>query len=94
MQALNWYYRRLRTMAPGEIAWSTRSLLSDRANRFLLGCLQRLRPLSVVTNGDGDTLPSFRVCDRAVGDWTRLDADDVVPKQWCDSLLGSGGADR
>jgi len=73
-------------MSPGEIAWRTRSSLRDRADRLLVGRRQRLRQLSAVVNGDGDTGPGFRVCDLAVGDRVRRKPDDAR-ERWYESLL-------
>ncbi len=88
MQTLDWYYRRLKAMSAGEIAWRMRSSLRDRADRFLVGWRQQLRQPSAILNGDGgDEGAGFRVCDMAVGDRAWLNTDDGVDKRWYDSLL-------
>ena len=88
MQTLDWYYRRLKVMSPGDIAWRMRSSLRDREDRFLVNLRQQLRKPSVFLNGDGrDEEPGFRVSDMAVGDKAWLKINDDVDKQWYDSLL-------
>ena len=68
MQTFDWYYRRLRAMSTGEIAWRMRSSVRDHADRFLVRRRQRERKPSVILNGDGrDKGPGFRVSDIAVG---------------------------
>ena len=85
MQTVRWYYRRLKTMSPREIAWRTHSSLRDRVDRVLVGRRQQLRPVSAILNGDGSDTPGFRVGGPAVGAWDRTDSS--CRKDWCDSLL-------
>jgi len=88
MQTLDWYYRRLIVMSPGEIAWRMRSSLRDHADRLLIGRRQRVRKPSVILNGnDSEEGPGFRVSDMTVGDKTWLNASVGVYKRWYDSLL-------
>ena len=79
MQTLDWYYRRLKVMSPGEIAWRVRSSLRDRVDRLFVSRRQQLREPSAILNGDGQAKgPAFRVCDMAVGDGARLKEDDAL----------------
>lgn len=87
MQTLTWYYRRLRTMPPGEMAWRLRSSLRDHADRLVVSRRQRLRPLSVVLNGDGRDTPGFRVSDLPVGGWVGSSRSGNVERIWLDSLI-------
>ncbi len=88
MQTLDSYYRRLKVMSSGEIAWRIRSLLRDRADRILVGHRRRIRKPSVFLNGEGrDEGPVFRVSDMAIGEKTYPNTNDEVGKQWYDSLL-------
>jgi len=88
MQPLNWYYRRIRGMSPGEIAWRMRSALMDAADgvRIPLGIVPRLpagSPLPKET-------PGFRTTDLPVGAWAR---DPVSPDAsvWAERLKGRAG---
>jgi len=88
MQTLDWYYRRLKVMSSGEIAWRLRLLLRDRADRFFVGWRQRTRKPSVFLNGEGrDEGPGLRVSDIVAGDGEWLKTNDDVGKQWYDYLL-------
>ncbi len=88
MQTLDWYYRRLKVMSPGEIAWRMRSSLRERADWFLVGRRQQLRKPSAILNGDGrDEGPGFRLCDMAVGYRVWLNTNDEVEKRRYDSLM-------
>ncbi|MBW7992323.1 MAG: heparinase [Planctomycetes bacterium] len=88
MQTLNWYYRRLKVMSSGEIAWRIRSSLRDRADWILVGHRQRIRKSSAYLNGDGKYKgPGFRVSNQAIGDKIWLKTNDDVDKRWYDSLL-------
>ena len=88
MQALGWYYRRLRAMSPDEIVWRTRSSLRDRVDKFLVGRRQQSREPSAILNGDGsNTGPGFRVCDLAVGDKAGIETNGDVEKRWHNALL-------
>ena len=82
MQTLDWYYRGLKVMTPGEIAWRMRSSLRDRADRFLVYLQQQLRKPSVFLNGDGtDEGLGSRVSDMAIRDGVWLKANDDVDKR-------------
>ena len=88
MQTLDWYYQRFKIMSSGEIAWRMRSLLRDRADRFLVGRRQRTRKPSVFLNGEGrNEGPGFRVSDIVAGDGEWLKTNDDVDKRWYDSLM-------
>ena len=88
MQALNWYYQRLKAMSPGEIVWRMRSSLRDRTDRLLVGRRQKVRTLEVILDGDGlEVTPGFCVCDTLVGEKANLWMDDKSKKQWYYSLL-------
>ena len=87
MQTLNWYYRRLKAMSPGEIAWRLRSSLCDRADRFLIGRRQRWRDLPQILNGAGGSTPGFHVSDLGAGAWSKASESGGVEASWCDSLL-------
>jgi len=88
MQTLDWYYRRLKVMSPGEIAWRLRLSLRDRTDRFFVGRRQRMRKPSVFLNGEGrDEEPGFRVSDIVAGDGEWLKTNDDVDKRLYDSLL-------
>ena len=88
MQTLDWYYRRLKVMSPGEIAWRMRSLLRDRADQFLVSRRQRMRKPLVFLNGEGnDEGQGFRVSDIVAGDREWLKTNDDIDKRWYDSLL-------
>ena len=88
MQTLDWYYRRLRVMSLGEIAWRIRSSVRDRADRFFVCRRQRVRKPSVILNGDGrEEGPGFRVIDLAPGfrkDNKKRGKEEV---EWYDFLM-------
>ena len=93
MQTLDWYYRRLKAMTPGEIAWRMRSSLRDCTDRFLVGWRQLLRKPSAILNGDGcDEGPGFRVSDMAFGNGVWLKTNDNVERRWYDALLAKADA--
>jgi len=88
MQTLEWYYKRLKVMSAGEIAWRMRSSMRDCFDRFVVGQRQRPRELAVILNGDGHAGDArFRVCDISVGDARRPEQGNGLPKQWLDRLL-------
>ena len=88
MQTLDWYYRRLRVMTPGEVAWRVRSSLRDRTDRFLVDRRRKLRTPAAILNGSrAGNGPGFRVSDVAVGDSARLETGGGVGAPWYDSLL-------
>jgi hypothetical protein len=88
MQTLDWYYHRLKTMSPVEIAWRTQSFLRDHTDRFLIRRRQRLRKSSVFLNGDDQSPgPGFHVSDIAVGDKAKLSINDGTEQKRYDSLI-------
>jgi len=87
MQTVQWYYRRLRTMSAGEIAWRVRSSLDDRVDQFLVTRRKRPRRLSAVSDGDDPRTPGFHVCDQPVAEKARSwEASDVGPTRY-DALI-------
>ena len=74
-------------MSPGEAAWRLRSLLCDRADRFLINRRQRGRDLLQILNGAGDNTPGFHVSDLSVGAWSRAGESSGVEAGWHDLLL-------
>jgi len=95
MHKLDSYYRRLKVISSGEIAWRIGSSLRDRADRILVGRRQRIRKPSVFLNRDGkDEGPGFRVSDMAVGRGrgkkVRREEGEKIGREegdWYDSLL-------
>jgi hypothetical protein len=88
MQTPSWYYRRLKTMSAGEMAWRMCSSLRDCVDRFLVSRRQRLRPRSAILNGDGSDTPGFRVCSLPVGARVGSNGSADVERAWLDSLIG------
>ncbi len=87
MQTLDWYYRRLRVMSAGEMAWRARASLRDRADRLLVGRRQRLRDRAVFLNGEGrGERTGFRVSGGAIGDRASLEPDGMN-EQWYEPLM-------
>ena len=87
MQTLNWYYKRLKAMSPGEVAWRMRSSLRDRIDRLVVNRRQQLRPLSAILNDNAtDNKLGLSVCDVSLAQWAKSDAGDLE-KAWYDSLL-------
>ncbi|MCU0917114.1 MAG: hypothetical protein MUC88_21510, partial [Planctomycetes bacterium] len=86
MQTLGWYYRRLRAMSAGEVAWRVQASLCDRLDRLLVGRRQQPRPPAEILEGDGNT-PGFRFCTLGVGEWERANALDDVRREWRHALL-------
>ncbi|MHC4717947.1 MAG: heparinase II/III family protein, partial [Planctomycetota bacterium] len=87
MQSLNWYYRRLAVMSPGEIAARMRFTLRDVADRCLLPLRQRRANVPRPASDNGDvTDVGFRVADMAAGEWASA-APGRPERDWLDRLL-------
>ncbi len=86
MQTLDWYYRRVRVMTAGEIAWRMQSSVRDRADRFLVCRRQRLRKPSAILNGNGSDV-GHGVCDGAVGFGKDNKKGGREEGEWYDSLM-------
>lgn len=77
MQPLSWYARRLRGMAPAEIAWRVKGVVRDALDRprFALG----LVPGAPAANAP----PGWEVADVAVGEWKDAAGPEAA---WCARL--------
>ena len=84
MQSLSWYYRRLQSMSPGEIAWRLQSELRNLADRVRF-------PLGIVPSPEIDfsgnvDKPGFRVSDISAAEWRNGSFSDKKA-QWLEQLL-------
>jgi len=82
MQSLSWYYRRLRSMSPGEIAWRIQSVVRDQTDRVRLPL--RLYPSPKI--GLSVESPGFSVSELQPSDWS--DLVNAVPEsaEWLEDL--------
>lgn len=84
MQSLKWYFHRIRTMSPAEMAWRLRSEIQNSVDRVRipLGVIPELRKgvLSAQRSSGG-----FRTTDFVPGAWTR---EPVAPRisKWSERL--------
>jgi hypothetical protein len=88
MQQFEWYYRRLRAMSIGELAWRIRSSLRDHIDWILVSHRQQIRKPSKFLNREVvNEEPEFRLCTITVGDKSGPRATKTFNKLWYDSLL-------
>ena len=88
MQTLNWYYRRLQAMSPGEVLWRIHSSFRNNTDRFFVGWRQRLRKSSKILDGDSQyTGPAFRVYNMPTAQKTQDRDESEIERKKYDSLL-------
>jgi len=81
MQTFGWYLRRLRGMAPGEIAWRLGSVTRDAADRARLSLGLPLGPRAGATSelpGEG----AFRASQVPVGAWAKAPTGSPEGRFW------------
>ncbi len=87
MQSITWYYKRIKTMSPGEILWRIQSLLRNNSDRVRVryGLFPSWKQ---VARADihGSTAPPFRLCDIREGSWVESGVREDE-QQWLHRLL-------
>jgi heparinase II/III-like protein len=91
MQPLSWYFNRLRSMSPSEVAWRIQSATRDALDRYRIPAGRYPTPADAIAAGKrADDPPAFRVSDVTVGEWTSSSRQEE--KEWCRRLRAE--ADR
>ena len=93
MQSIAWYYSRLTSMSPAEIAWRLKGPVRDVCDRVLLGWRRRPRELAEVVSGNGDGRCGLDLASVAGGEWASIDATGAgFEESWRGELLACADA--